>query len=239
MQLVIFLVLGASICAISHGCSHGTVKFMNQTTLSMSFGSLQSGTVIICINGKWSFVCSNKWSHIVAKVTCVDMGLSHYGAMAFPLIPSSSVNLPISVSSISCRGDELSLLECSIKTIGKAAAGTAPTAEIEAVGFMGHDDSDDTIEVSSGSGSGSQPVTHCPGHAVAGIICQNKSNGDHSKCATGDLQLDTLTGKLEICINNRWGGVCHENWTSKETLVVHKQLAMDCPLEGNRRINNH
>ena len=99
MQLVIFLVLGASICAmckslfylwaisfyslslaiIAHGCSHGTVKFANQTTLSTSFGSLRSGTVIICINGKWSLVCSSQWSHTVAKVTCVDMGLSQYG----------------------------------------------------------------------------------------------------------------------------------------------------------------
>lgn len=165
------------------------------------------------------------------------------------------MNLPVSVSSISCRGDELSLLECSIKTIGKAP--TAPTAEIGAVGYMGHDDSDDAIEVGSGSGSGSQPVTHCPSHAVAGIICQSrdlfimcmqvnsilrtsgKSNGDHSKCATGDLQLDALTGRLEICINNQWGGVCHENWTSKETLIVHKQLAMDCPLEGNKHYMQH
>lgn len=64
---------------IAHGCSHGTVTFMNRTTLSTSFGSMQSGAVVICINGQWSFVCSNKWSHTVAKVTCVDMGLSHYG----------------------------------------------------------------------------------------------------------------------------------------------------------------
>ena len=93
--------------------------------------------------------------------------------MAFPLIPSSSVNLPVSVSSISCRGDELSLLECNINTIGKATASPAPTADVGAIGFMGHDDSDDTIEVGSGSGSGFQPVTHCPSHAVAGIICQS------------------------------------------------------------------
>lgn len=64
------------------------------------------------------------------------------------------------------------------------------------------------------------------------FACTASSNKNHSNCDTGELQLNNETGRLEVCINNQWGGVCHENWTSNETLVAYKKLSMNCPSEG-------
>ncbi len=47
-------------------------------------------------------------------------------------------------------------------------------------------------------------------------------------CQTGDIRLIGGTvsndGRLEICINNHWGGICSLNWDSKDTQVTCKQL---------------
>ena len=86
--------------------------------------------------------------------------------MAFPLSPLSN-KLPVSISSISCRGDELSVLECPMSVSGGTGA-TDGEATI--------DDSEDNILIGNGSDSGSgsgSPAPHCPTSTVAGIICQS------------------------------------------------------------------
>ena len=47
-------------------------------------------------------------------------------------------------------------------------------------------------------------------------------------CSNGDIRLtDGLTefeGKVEICYNNHWGGVCGSSWDITEATVVCRQL---------------
>lgn len=174
-----------SIATAQAACRHGTVKLVNQTSMNTSFGLQYKGIVAICINGRWSLICSSQWSHADAEVACIDMGYSEYGerdslsvaivnvsyyiytgSVAFPLSPLSN-KLPVSISSISCRGDELSVLECPMFVSG----GTGAT-DGEAI----IDDSEDNILIgnSSDSGSGSDsPAPHCPTSTVVGIICQS------------------------------------------------------------------
>ena len=64
------------------------------------------------------------------------------------------------------------------------------------------------------------------------FACTASDNKNHSNCDTGELQLNNEAGRLEVCINNQWGGVCHKNWTSNETLVAYKKLSMKCSSEG-------
>ena len=49
----------------------------------------------------------------------------------------------------------------------------------------------------------------------------------HAVCRSGDLRLQGGTqnrGRVEVCINNVWGTVCDDGWSSADTSVVCRQL---------------
>ena len=50
----------------------------------------------------------------------------------------------------------------------------------------------------------------------------------HKACRIGDLHLQGNTvqgsGRVEICINNVWGTICDNSWSSNDARVVCKQL---------------
>lgn len=31
-------------------------------------------------------------------------------------------------------------------------------------------------------------------------------------------------GQVEVCLNNRWGAVCHHDWDTRDAIVVCKEL---------------
>ena len=35
-------------------------------------------------------------------------------------------------------------------------------------------------------------------------------------------------GRVEICVNRRWGSACGSNWDNREASVTCKQLGYDC-----------
>ena len=35
-------------------------------------------------------------------------------------------------------------------------------------------------------------------------------------------------GRVEICVNRRWGSACSSNWDNREASVTCKQLGYDC-----------
>ena len=49
-----------------------------------------------------------------------------------------------------------------------------------------------------------------------------------SNCNTGDIRLingsNPLEGRLEICINNAWGTVCHDSFSKDDAEVACRQL---------------
>ena len=62
------------------------------------------------------------------------------------------------------------------------------------------------------------------------ILTTNKHsvNDTGDVCNTGDTRLvggsDQYEGRVEICINDQWGTVCDDGWSSNDASVVCKQL---------------
>ena len=158
------------------------------------------GRVEICTNGVWSTVCDDYWGSVDAQVVCNQLGYTTQGFLFFSKL-ILVLNIIIS----------------------------------EALAFS-------TAYFGQGAGPISLDNVHCNGSESSLLDCNhlNQSNCGHSAdagvrcqvtnttCLEGDLRLvngqNPYEGRVEICLNNVWGTVCDDYWSSTDARVVCRQL---------------
>ena len=68
-------------------------------------------------------------------------------------------------------------------------------------------------------------ISFCDHAQDAGVRC---SSEPAASCSNGDVRLvggrDEYEGRVEMCYGKRWGTICHDNWGSKDAVVVCNQL---------------
>lgn len=68
-------------------------------------------------------------------------------------------------------------------------------------------------------------ITYCNHAKDAGVRCSSETA---KNCIHGDVRLVGGSigreGRVEICVNNRWGTVCHDHWGDWDAIVVCRQL---------------
>jgi len=109
-------------------CSDGDLRLVN--------GSVPyEGRLEICLNEVWGTICDTNWGSTQASIACSSLGFSASGKSSF-ILGSTAVMLvynisgavgttssyftagtgPINIDSVSCTGNEDSLLDCTYST---------------------------------------------------------------------------------------------------------------------------
>lgn len=60
------------LCGLPDVCQPGRIQLV--TNMQHQSLSLATGTVQVCLNGVWSYVCGREWSSEDAVVTCKQLG---------------------------------------------------------------------------------------------------------------------------------------------------------------------
>eukprot|EP00731_Ephydatia_muelleri_P031717 Em0023g224a len=66
----------------------------------------------------------------------------------------------------------------------------------------------------------------CSAYQDAGVVCQDVTT-QLANCTDGDIRLvgaQPGVGRVEVCLNQAWGGVCRNNFQPAEVIVVCRQL---------------
>ena len=60
-------------------------------------------------------------------------------------------------------------------------------------------------------------------------------------CEDGDIRLvtsdgdtgeDVMSGRVEVCWDDRWGTVCDQNWSTNDGIVVCRELGFSSSSKG-------
>ena len=172
----------------------------------------------ICSNGVWGSVCDSGWGYFDAAIVCLQMGFQ--GASMFyraPVIINYSYSWlttylyacrvdatattnsffgdgagPYHLSSVSCSGEERTLLDCSYTN-------------------------QSIISLSSRCSSGNDAGVRCDGKVII-VTCSQliKPFFIASVCSHGETRLfggytsNGNVGVAEVCINGKWADICDD-----------------------------
>lgn len=179
-------------------CSEGDIRLVGGS-------SDLEGRVEVCVSGVWGTVCDDSWDGPDAQVACKQLNLPYTG---------------LQVSRLACP----SRLRCNscifLYHSGATAYGSAYFGQ--GTGSIVMDDLSCNGDESSLLNCSFNPNHNCVHFEDAGVVCGNAS------CSENDVRLvngfTDFEGRVEVCLNGKWGTVCDDLWSANDAIVVCGQL---------------
>eukprot|EP00731_Ephydatia_muelleri_P036913 Em0353g2a len=211
-------------------CTDGEIKLIGGT-------AAYEGTIQVCMNNRFGTICDDKFNSVAAGVVCNSLGYPRQGAIALMWSMYGEGFGPIHMSNVVCNGTEQSISQCQ---------------HTDPIGCIHFEDAGVVCKRSlsvglSLFGPGTGPIfidsIRCVGNETSLLNCRLEEIGlstcfhfedisviciDPNGCNDGEVRLrgspNANQGRVELCINRRWGTICDTNWNSVAAQVVCNQL---------------
>ncbi|XP_068607677.1 lysyl oxidase homolog 3B [Brachionichthys hirsutus] len=203
---------------------------------------LGEGRVEVLKDSEWGTVCDDRWNLQSASVVCRELG---FGSAKEALTGSRMGQGmgPIYMNEVKCAGQERSIWSCPFKNITSEDCQHTEDAGVRCnIPYMGLENSirlaggrtryEGRLEVLSSDANGSQSWGLICGETwttkEAMVACRQlglgyANQGVQIRIVGGRLHYE---GRVEVQVGSKWGTVCSTGWTTKEAMVVCRQLGL-------------
>ncbi|XP_058890115.1 lysyl oxidase homolog 3B-like isoform X2 [Acipenser ruthenus] len=207
------------------------------------------GRVEVLKDNEWGTVCDDRWNLQAASVVCRELG---YGTAKDALTGARMGQGmgPIHMNEVQCSGQEKSIWNCQYKNITTNDCRHVEDASVKCnIPYMGYET---LIRLRGGRNrleGRMEVMTGVDGNGIEqwGLICGEGWGIKEAMVACRQLGLGfansglqvrivggrtTHEGRVEIKKGSKWGIVCSEGWTTKEAMVVCRQLGLGYSLHA-------
>uniref|UniRef100_A0A8C2ZSD5 Lysyl oxidase homolog n=1 Tax=Cyclopterus lumpus TaxID=8103 RepID=A0A8C2ZSD5_CYCLU len=222
---------------------NNALKKKTKTSVKLKGGArVGEGRVEVLKDNEWGTVCDDRWNLQSASVVCRELG---FGSAKEALTGGRMGQGmgPIYMNEVKCFGQERSIWNCPFKNITSEDCQHVEDASVRCnVPHMGLEDSirltggrtryEGRVEVLRLDTNGTQSWGLICGETwstkEAIVVCRQLGLG----YANQGVQIrivggrTTYEGRVEVQVGSKWGTVCSTGWTTKEAMVVCRQLGL-------------
>ncbi|KAM4543007.1 lysyl oxidase homolog 3B isoform 3-T3 [Odontesthes bonariensis] len=200
------------------------------------------GRVEVLKDTEWGTVCDDRWNLQSASVVCRELGFGSAKEALTGARMGQGMG-PIYMNEVKCLGHEKSIWNCPFKNTTSENCQHMEDAAVRCnVPYMGLENSiritggrtryEGRVEVLSSDSNGTQSWGLICGEnwttKEAMVACRQMGLG----YANQGLQIrivggrNSYEGRVEVQVGSKWGTVCSTGWTTKEAMVVCRQLGL-------------
>ncbi|XP_069016847.1 lysyl oxidase homolog 3B isoform X2 [Embiotoca jacksoni] len=203
---------------------------------------LGEGRVEVLKDNEWGTVCDDRWNLQSASVVCRELGFGSAKEALTGARMGQGMG-PIYMNEVKCLGQEKSVWSCPFKNITSEDCQHMEDAAVRCnVPYMGLETS---IQITGGRTryEGRLEVLSLDSNGTQrwGLICGESWSAREATVACRQLGLgyanqglqirivagrNSYEGRVEVRVGSKWGTVCSTGWTTKEAMVVCRQLGL-------------
>ncbi|MGH0145411.1 UNVERIFIED_CONTAM: hypothetical protein FKN15_040341 [Acipenser sinensis] len=207
------------------------------------------GRVEVLKDNEWGTVCDDRWNLLSASVVCRELGFGSAKEALTGARMGQGMG-PVHMNEVQCSGQEKSIWNCPYKNVTSEDCQHDEDASVKCnTPYMGYKNSirlsggrnryEGRMEVMTGvDGNGTEQWGLICGEGwgtkEAMVVCRQLGLG----FANQGLQVrivggrTTYEGRVEFKKGSKWGIICSEGWTTKEAMVVCRQLGLGYSLHA-------